>query len=119
MPNLWYPIGIGISVLMVLWSWQDRRALRRDPDGLLLRTLRGEGANLYLTLQAALNRTVRRVALELADLPDAQARQARLEQAVLQMPDKGRVLRRLEWELNFRMAIFTVIAAVLVADLLT
>lgn len=117
MPNLWYPIGIGLSLVMIVWSWQDLQALRRDPDGLLRRIVRGKDANFYLTVQAALSRVSRQMAAELAHLPDGEARQARLEQAVLHMPDKERVLRRLAWELYFRLAVFAVIGMVLILDL--
>lgn len=114
--NLWHPIGVLISVLIVWWSIQDERLLDVDPDELLRKTIRGRGANFYLTLQTALGRLMRYQASRLAEIQDPDERQAALERAVLAMPGKERVLQRVRWEIRFRIAAFAVFAAILLYD---
>lgn len=114
--NLWHPIGVLISVLIVWWSYQDDRLLATDPDELLRKTVRGRGANFYLTLQAALGRLMRYLAPQLAEIQDPDERQQTLERQVLAMPGKARLLNRVRWEVRFRMVAFALFAVILLYD---
>jgi len=113
--NLWHPIGLLISGLMIYWSIQDDRLLRTDPDEFLRRALRGDG-NFSLFLQSCLGRFARTHALELAQIQDPEARQAEYVRRVLAMHDKTRVLRFVGWEVRFRGGAFALIGLVLAYD---
>lgn len=113
--NLWYPIGLLISGLIVYWSVQDDRQLASAPDEFLRQILRGSG-NFYVTLQPRLGRLARFHALELAQIQDADARQTRWEALVLAMPQRARTLRLVRWEIRFRGVAFAVFGLVLLFD---
>ena len=113
--NLWYPIGLLISGLMIYWSIQDDRLLRTDPDEFLRRALRGNG-NFNLSVQTWLGRFARTHALELAQIEDPAARQAEYERRVLAMADRRRVLQMALWEIRFRAVAFAFIGLVLLYD---
>jgi hypothetical protein len=116
--NLWYPIGLAISLFAVYGSLKDDRSLRADPDGFLLRTVRGETLGFYLTLHSAIGRVTRYAAVELASLQDATQRRQRLEARILAMPNKDRILRMTLWEIRFRVVAFVAIGALLLYELL-
>jgi hypothetical protein len=116
--NLWYPIGLAISLFVIYGSVKDDRSLRTDADGFILRTLRGETLGFYLTLHSAIGRITRTAAIELASIQDAAQRQQQLETRVLAMPQKDRILRMTLWEIRFRLVAFVVIAFVILYDLM-
>jgi hypothetical protein len=116
--NLWYPIGLAISLFVIYGSIKDDRSLRADADGFILRTVRGETLGFYLTLHSAIGRITRYAAIELASIQDATQRRQRLEALILAMPHKDRILRMTLWEIRFRLVVFVVIAVILVYDLL-
>ncbi len=113
--NLWHPIGLLISGLMIYWSIEDDRLLRTDPDEFLRKVLRGEG-NFYVTLQSQLGRFVRLHALELGSIQDVDARQSEYVRRVLAMPNRARMLRLTHWEVRFRGVAFALIGLVLLYD---
>lgn len=113
--NLWHPIGLLISGLMIYWSIEDDRLLCIDPNEFLRRALRGDG-NFSLSLQSYLGRFARTNALELAQIEDPTARQAEYERRVLAMPDRRRILRMALWEVRFRSVAFAFIGLVLLYD---
>jgi hypothetical protein len=115
--NLWYPIGLAISLFVIYGSLKDDRSLRADADGFILRSVRGETLGFYLTLHSAIGRITRYAAIELASIEDAAQRQQQLEARVLAMPHKDRILRMTLWEVRFRLVAFVTIAVVLVYDL--
>lgn len=117
--NLWYPIGILLSLYIIYSSYKDDQALRTAPDRFLLNSLRGEGGGFYLTLQSALGRITRQIAPELGQIEDPVQRQQHLEQRVLAMPRRERILRMTLWEIRFRGVAFAFFAIVLLYDLLT
>lgn len=110
--NLWHPIGLLISGLMIYWSIQDDRLLSTDPDEFLRQILRGEG-NFYVTLQSQLGRFVRLHALELGSIQDVDARQSEYVRLVLAMPNRARLMRLTLWEVRFRAFAFALIGLVL------
>lgn len=116
--NLWHPIGLAISFFVVYGSLKDDRSIRSDPDGFILRTLRGETLGFYLTLHSAIGRITRFAAVELASIQDATQRQQQLEARILAMPHKDRILHMTLWEIRFRLAAFVAIGVVLIYDLL-
>ncbi|MBX3000267.1 MAG: hypothetical protein KF893_17215 [Caldilineaceae bacterium] len=116
--NFWHPIGLAISFFVIYGSLKDDRSLRTDPDGFILRTLRGETLGYYLTLHSAIGRITRYAAVELAAIQDATERRQRLEALVLAMPHKDRILRMTLWEIRFRLVVFVAIAVVLSYDLI-
>ena len=113
--NLWHPIGVLISALMIYWSIEDDRLLRTDTDEFLRKMMRGEG-NFCMTVQAYLGRFARNHALELAQIDDPEARQAEYIRRVLAMPDKQRMLAMAHWEVRFRGIAFGLIGLVLLYD---
>jgi len=113
--NLWYPVGLLISGLMIYWSVEDDRLLGTDPDEFLQRILRGEG-NFYLTVQSYLGRFARLHALELARIPDPEQRQTEYIRRVLAMPGRERMLHFTRWEIRFRGVVFVLIGLVLLID---
>ncbi|MBX3050066.1 MAG: hypothetical protein KF753_01255 [Caldilineaceae bacterium] len=113
--NLWHPIGILISGLIIYWSIEDDRLLRTDPDEYLRRMVRGDG-NYCITVQSYLGRFARTHALELAQIEDADRRQAEYIRRVLAMPDRARMLAMARWEVRFRGLAFAVIGLVLLFD---
>jgi len=113
--NYWHPIGVTISGLMIYWSIEDDRLLRTDPDEFLRRALRGDG-NFNLTLQSYLGRFARENALELAQIDDAEARQAEYVRRILTLPDRARIQRLVHWEVRFRGFAFALIGLVLLYD---
>lgn len=116
--NLWYPIGLLISGLMIYWSIQDERLLREDADEFLRKILRGEG-NFSLTVQSYLGRFARLHALELAQIQDPDQRQAEYIRRVLAMPNRERMLHFTRWEIRFRGVAFGLIGLVLLVDWVT
>jgi hypothetical protein len=116
--NLWYPIGLALSLYVIYGSIKDDRTLRADPNGFILRTVRGETLGFYLTLHSAIGRITRYAAIELASIQDAGQRRQRLETRVLAMPNKDRILRMTLWEIRFRLVAFVAIGAILLYDLL-
>jgi hypothetical protein len=116
--NLWYPIGILISLFVVYWSFKDDQTLRADPDDFLLRSSRGESLGFYLTIQSAVGRVMRMAAPELAQIEDAGQRQQLWEKRILQMPRKRHILHMTLWEIRFRLVAFTLLALFLLYDLL-
>ncbi len=113
--NLWHPIGILVSALMIYWSIQDDRLLRTDPHEFMRRMMHGEG-NFCMTVQAYLGRFARTHALELAQIDDPYERQAEYVRRVLAMPDLPRMLRMAQWEVRFRGFAFAIIGLVLFYD---
>lgn len=113
--NLWHPIGLLISGLMIYWSIQDDRLLRTDPDEFLRRALRGDG-NFNLSLQTYLGRFARHHALELAQIQNPEKRQAEYTRRVLTMPDKTHMLHFVRLEVGFRGVAFALIGLVLLYD---
>lgn len=116
--NLWHPIGLLISGLMIYWSYEDDRLLQADPDEFLRKILRGDG-NFYLTIQSYLGRFARLHALELAQIQDPEKRQAEYTRRVLAMSNRPRMLHLTRWEVRFRGVAFGVIGLILVADWIT
>lgn len=113
--NLWHPIGLLISGLMIYWSLEDDRLLRTAPDEFLRKSLRGEG-NFCLTVQSYLGRFARLHALDLAQIEDVNDRQSEYIRRVLAMPDLARMLAMARWEVRFRGMAFAVIGLVLLYD---
>lgn len=116
--NLWHPIGILISGLMIYWSLQDDRLLGTDPDEFLRRMMRGDG-NFCMTVQVYLGRFASTHALELAQIDDPNERQAEYVRQVLAMPDLPRMLAMAQWEVRFRGFAFALIGLVLLYDLMS
>ena len=77
--------------------------------------VQGEG-NFCLTVQSYLGRFARAHALELAQIEDADARQAEYVRRVLSMPDRPRMLGMAHWEVRFRGFAFALIGLVLLYD---
>ncbi len=117
--NLWYPLGLLLCGVVIYGAFQDDRRLRAAPDDFLLRTLRGETWGFNMTLQTALGRLTRQIAGELGQIEDSEQRQQRLEERILHMPRKEKLLRMTLWEVRFRGVAFAIFAVLLLVDLLT
>ncbi len=116
--NLWYPIGLLVSIFVVYGSIKDDRLLRADANAFLRRVLRGDGWGFYITLQSAIGRTTRYAATDLAQIEDPQERQQHLESLVLRIPNKERLLHMTLWEIRFRLVAFIIFAFILLYDFL-
>lgn len=114
--NLWYPIGLLVSIFVVYGSIKDDQLLRADGDAFLRRVVRGDGWGFYITLQAAIGRATRYAASELAAIHDPEQRMRKLESVVLRIPNKDRLLQMTLWEIRFRLVVFLVFALILVYD---
>ncbi|MCB0115632.1 MAG: hypothetical protein R2873_30585 [Caldilineaceae bacterium] len=114
--NLWYPIGLLVSLFVVYGSIKDDQLLRADGDAFLRRVVRGDGWGFYITLQAAIGRATRNAASELADIQDRDQRMQKLESVVVRIPNKARLLKMTLWEIRFRLVAFLVFAFILAYD---
>lgn len=114
--NLWHPIGLFISVLVVYWSIQDDRLIRDDPDEFLRKHSRQEGTNFYFSIASVLNRVARQNSIVLAEIKDPDERRLKFESLLIELPARARVLNMTRWEIRFRFIAFAIIGAVLAYD---